>query len=330
MIEAREQFAFKSQDIYQKICGIQDFRLKDVEKEFNIKIIPRGIELIFHGKEDLVGSAKMFFYELQNEFLKRPDREYLDQEDLNQFIQKLYKKYLNKPFEEITKTPEENWTPREKVFVNYKGKPIYPRTENQEEFVLSLKNNYISFALGPAGTGKTFLSIAVACRMMQNGEVDRLVLTRPAVEAGENLGFLPGDLAQKVNPYLRPIYDALHECIGFEKTNEYLSSGKIEIAPIAYMRGRTLTNSFIILDEAQNCTISQLKMFLTRFGKNSKMSISGDITQIDLDKEKSGLEKTITILKNTKGIGFVQFTEEDITRHPIVSIVVKKFEGAGL
>jgi len=327
----KDQFSFTNQDVYQKICGIGDSRLRDAEKELNVRIIPRGIELIFHGDGSAVQAAKLYFSELQNEYFSRPDRDYLDVEDWNQIASNLRKKHVAHASTAKEKLSEENsWAPAEKILVSYKGRPIFPRTRNQENYIESLKKNSISFALGPAGTGKTFLSIAMACRMMQNGEVDRLILTRPAVEAGESLGFLPGDLVQKVNPYLRPIYDALHECIGYEKTTEYTSVGKIEIAPIAFMRGRTLSNSFIILDEAQNCTLPQLKMFLTRFGKNSRMSISGDITQIDLEKGKSGLERTISLLQNVKGIGFVQFDTEDITRHPIVSAIVKCFEEARL
>jgi phosphate starvation-inducible PhoH-like protein len=163
--------------------------------------------------------------------------------------------------------------------------------------------------------------------MLQAGEIDRLVLTRPAVEAGESLGFLPGDLTQKVDPYLRPIYDALHECIGFERVQVLISLNKIEIAPIAFMRGRTLNNSFIILDEAQNCTVSQLKMFLTRIGKNSRMSLSGDVTQIDLERGRSGLEKVLSIMRDTPQIGIMHLEKEDITRHPLVSVIVDKFEG---
>ncbi len=187
--------------------------------------------------------------------------------------------------------------------------------------------NLISIAVGPAGTGKTFLSIAVACRMLQNGEIDRLVLTRPAVEAGESLGFLPGDLVQKVDPYLRPIYDSLHDCIGSEKVQVLTSLNKIEIAPIAFMRGRTLSNSFIILDEAQNCTVSQLKMILTRLGKNSRMAISGDITQIDLAAGRSGFERVTHALKNLAQIGIIQLSTEDITRHPLIESIVDRLEG---
>ncbi|WCL51369.1 PhoH family protein [Leptospira sp. GIMC2001] len=327
-----QNFDFQDKELYQKICGIGDVRLKEVEKQFGIKIIPRGISLIFQGDEDRAGNAFTFFTQVQKEILSRPDSDFMDTIDLDGLIQKMYPPMdmNNNSNNTYTDSEGNHWTPKNKILVTYKNKPIFPRTENQEKFVDSLKNNFISFGLGPAGTGKTFLSIASACRMMQAGEVDRLILTRPAVEAGESLGFLPGDLIQKVNPYLRPIYDALHECIGFEKTTELISVGKIEIAPIAFMRGRTLSNSFIILDEAQNCTLPQLKMFLTRFGKNSRMSISGDITQIDLEYGRSGLERTTQILKGAKGIEFIFFNENDITRHPIVTTIVKRFEGKGL
>lgn len=332
MIGTSQNFSFQNQDIYQRVCGIGDNRLKEWEAELQVKIIPRGLNLILQGEDGCVERALAFFTKLERELLTRPDSEYLDQDDLTTVIRKHHSSLGRSEENSLSPSeedPDRDWTPGAKVFVSFKNRPIFPRTKNQEIFTDSLKNNYISFALGPAGTGKTFLSIASACRMMQAGEIDRLVLTRPAVEAGESLGFLPGDLVEKVNPYLRPIYDALHECIGFEKTSEYIAVGKIEIAPIAFMRGRTLSNSFIILDEAQNCTLSQLKMFLTRFGKNSRMSISGDITQIDLERGKSGLEKTAKILQGTKGIGFVHFSEADITRHPIVSAIVKKFEGLG-
>lgn len=332
MISSNASFVFQNQDHYERISGIGDSRLRKIEKELNIRIIPRGNSLIFQGESDRIQIAVLFFQQLQKEIESRPDIAFWDSFDVDGLVEKLYPKFEKSENGGLSFAEGEDseWTPKNRIFVTYKGKPIYPRSENQEKFAESLKTNFVSFGLGPAGTGKTFLSIAMACRMMQAGEVDRLVLTRPAVEAGESLGFLPGDLVQKVNPYLRPIYDALHECIGFEKTQELISVGKIEIAPIAFMRGRTLSNSFIILDEAQNCTLPQLKMFLTRFGKNSRMSISGDITQIDLDHGRSGLEKTTQILKGSKGIEFIHFNETDITRHPIVSVIVKRFEGHGL
>lgn len=326
MLETQENYKFRDSDLFQKICGIGDSRLRLAEKFLNVKIIPRGLSLLFQGNAENIGKARNFFIQLEEELSTRPDTHTMDSDDFNEILDKKYDSINDSLDSDLSK----DWTPKNKIFINFKGRPIFPRTFNQEKYVESLKSNFISFALGPAGTGKTFLSIAVACRMMQAGEIDRLILTRPAVEAGESLGFLPGDLAEKVNPYLRPIYDSLHECIGLEKTQEFIALGKIEIAPIAFMRGRTLSNSFIILDEAQNCTLPQLKMFLTRFGKNSRMSISGDITQIDLEHGRSGLEKVANLLQNSRGIDFVYFTDKDITRHPIVSIIVKKFEGMGL
>lgn len=310
---AQEKFDFQNEDLYQKVCGINDSRLRDLEAYLDIKIIPRGYSLIVTGPKDKVDIALDFFKNLESNFKRRPDKDDFDTFDLNYLIKQ--------------ENNQSGWTPSEKIISTVKGKQIFPRTKNQEKFVQSLLKNLITFGIGPAGTGKTFLSIAVACRLLQNGDIDRLVLTRPAVEAGESLGFLPGDLTQKVDPYLRPIYDALYECIGYERVQVLISLHKIEIAPIAFMRGRTLNNSFIILDEAQNCTITQLKMFLTRIGKNSRMSLSGDVTQIDLDKGRSGLEKALSLLKDTPQIGIIQLEKEDITRHPLVSVIVDKFEG---
>jgi phosphate starvation-inducible protein PhoH and related proteins len=310
--QVQEKFEFQNEDLYLKVCGINDSRLRDLESYLAISIIPRGYSLIINGPKDKVDIAIDFFKNLENNYKKRPDKDDFDTFDLNYIIKK---------------ENETGWTPSEKIISTFKGKQIYPKTKNQEIFVQSLLKNLVTFGIGPAGTGKTFLSIAVACRLLQNGEIDRLVLTRPAVEAGESLGFLPGDLTQKVDPYLRPIYDALYECIGFERVQVLIGLNKIEIAPIAFMRGRTLNNSFIILDEAQNCTISQLKMFLTRIGKNSRMSLSGDVTQVDLEKGKSGLEKALSLLKDTPQIGIIKLEKVDITRHPLVSVIVDKFEG---
>jgi phosphate starvation-inducible PhoH-like protein len=324
-----QSFTFGSESLYDVICGISDSQIPFWESRLKIKLIPRGKALILQGEENLVKFAIETFKRLEDNYTKRPDKQNFSVFDVDYLINQTRESNKGWPTpdsSEFGSKENGDWSPKEKIFVTFKGKPIFPRTKNQEHFVESLKKNFITVAMGPAGTGKTFLSIATACRMMQTGEVERLVLTRPAVEAGENLGFLPGDLTQKVNPYLRPIYDALHECIGFEKTTELISVNKIEIAPIAFMRGRTLSNSFIILDEAQNCTLPQLKMFLTRFGKNSKMAISGDATQIDLAHGRSGLEKTVHTLRGINGIETIFFGREDITRHHIVEAIVKRFE----
>jgi phosphate starvation-inducible PhoH-like protein len=307
-----ETFSFQNEGLYRKVCGIRDAHIKDLENFLKIDVIPRGNSLILSGETESITYAIQFFQHLEENFINRPDKDDFDTFDIH---------YLIKSRED-----RQPWNPTEKILTNYKGKPIFPKTENQQKFVESLIKNLISIAIGPAGTGKTFLSIAVACRMLQNGEVEKLVLTRPAVEAGESLGFLPGDMVQKVDPYLRPIYDALNDCLGNEKVQVLTSLNKIEIAPIAFMRGRTLSNSFVILDEAQNCTSMQLKMILTRLGKNSRMAISGDITQIDLGSGKSGFEKVASALKSIPEIGIIQLNREDITRHPLLDIIVNRLE----
>jgi phosphate starvation-inducible PhoH-like protein len=207
------------------------------------------------------------------------------------------------------------------------GKSVRARTSNQKKMVKSIDKNDIVFAIGPAGTGKTYTAVALAVRALKNKQVKKIILTRPAVEAGENLGFLPGDLKEKIDPYLRPLYDALDDMIPADKLGYYMTTRAIEIAPLAYMRGRTLDNAFIILDEAQNATDLQLKMFLTRIGASAKAIITGDITQIDLPpKVKSGLEKSVRILANIEGIGHVVLDEEDVVRHKLVKAIIKAYD----
>ena len=207
------------------------------------------------------------------------------------------------------------------------GKLIYPKTLGQKEYYQALKHNDVVFGIGPAGTGKTYLAVVFAVQALKNNEVQKIILTRPAVEAGESLGFLPGDLKEKVDPYLRPLYDALYDMLGQEKTERYIEKGIIEIAPLAYMRGRTLEDAYVILDEAQNTTDAQMKMFLTRLGFHSKMIITGDITQIDLPKGVvSGLKKALHILKDVKGIRFVYLTALDVVRHPVVQRIIERYE----
>ena len=213
------------------------------------------------------------------------------------------------------------------IVITQKGKSIQPKTLGQKEYIKLIQNNDITFGIGPAGTGKTYLAVAMAVKAFKKDEVSRIILTRPAVEAGESLGFLPGDLKDKVDPYLRPLYDALFDMIGPDKFNKYLERGTIEVAPLAFMRGRTLDNAFIILDEAQNTTPEQMKMFLTRLGFGSKAVVTGDITQTDLpDKKKSGLVQATRILKDIPGIGSITLSDRDVVRHELVQRIIRAYD----
>jgi phosphate starvation-inducible PhoH-like protein len=213
------------------------------------------------------------------------------------------------------------------VSITVTGKAVRPRTVGQKKYLEAIASNTIVLGIGPAGTGKTYLAVAMAVKALKAHDISRIILTRPAVEAGEKLGFLPGDLQQKVDPYLRPLYDALFDMLGAESFQKHQERGDIEVAPLAYMRGRTLDDSFIILDEAQNTTSEQMKMFLTRLGFNSKMVVTGDITQIDLpDGKKSGLKEALAILKNIEGIGITRFSEKDVVRHRLVQDIIKAYD----
>lgn len=234
-------------------------------------------------------------------------------------------KYISR--EQEMALPDQRQNGGEDVIVyGTKGAPIKPKTVNQQKLVERVKDNDLVFALGPAGTGKTYISVAMAVRALKNKSVKKIIITRPAVEAGENLGFLPGDLKEKIDPYLRPIYDALNDMIPYEKLQYYMEREIIEIAPLAYMRGRTLNNAFILLDESQNTTPMQMKMFLTRMGPDSKMIITGDATQIDLPgKQRSGLKEAMRILQGVKGIGFIELSEKDVVRHKLVREIIEAY-----
>ena len=234
----------------------------------------------------------------------------ITKETLHLYIQDTYNQ--EKSFETIIKTPK---------------KSIVPRGKNQRLYLESMHKHEVNFGIGPAGTGKTYLAVAAAIDALLKEKVDRIILIRPAVEAGEKLGFLPGDLSQKVDPYLRPLYDGLYEMLGIERTEKLLANGNVEIAPLAYMRGRTLNNSFVIVDESQNTTKEQMKMVLTRMGFNSYLVINGDLTQIDLPKNiTSGLSNAIKVLKDTDGIGFTNFSSRDVVRHPLVRKIIDAYE----
>ncbi len=218
---------------------------------------------------------------------------------------------------------------RKEIIKTYAGKPVYAKTINQKHYLEAIEKNTLIFGIGPAGTGKTYLAVLIGIKKLREGSVKQIILTRPAVEAGENLGFLPGDLMEKVDPYIRPLYDALYEILGVKQTDELIEKGIIEIAPLAYMRGRTLENAYVILDEAQNTTINQMKLFLTRLGFGSKMIVTGDITQSDLPKNvESGLVKASKILNDINDIGILYFENIDVVRHPLVQTILKRFENA--
>lgn len=290
-----------------RFVGELNENLKYVEKTFNVKIFQNGNNIKIQGSQkDVNNSADALqkLYEAAGQGIE------ITKETLHLYIQDTYNQ--EKSFENIIKTPK---------------KSIVPRGKNQRLYLESMHKHEVNFGIGPAGTGKTYLAVAAAIDALLKEKVDRIILIRPAVEAGEKLGFLPGDLSQKVDPYLRPLYDGLYEMLGIERTEKLLANGNVEIAPLAYMRGRTLNNSFIIVDESQNTTKEQMKMVLTRMGFNSYLVINGDLTQIDLPKNiTSGLSNAIKVLKDTDGIGFTNFSSRDVVRHPLVRKIIDAYE----
>lgn len=296
------------------LFGSFDENVKLIEKEFSVNVISRGSELKVTGEVENVDKASRAIKGLLMLINKG---EALSDQNVR-YVISLVKDDSEEKLTEMT---------GDCVCVSAKGKPVKPKTLGQKKYIEAIRNNTIVLGAGPAGTGKTYLAVAMAVTAFRAKEVNRIILTRPAVEAGEKLGFLPGDLQQKVDPYLRPLYDALFDMLGAEAFQRYQERGSIEVAPLAYMRGRTLDDSFIILDEAQNTTKEQMKMFLTRLGFNSKMVVTGDITQIDLpDGKKSGLMQAMKILKNIPDISINEFTEKDVVRHKLVQDIIKAYE----
>ena len=300
--------------ILMGIAGSFDNNLKELEKISGSKIYFRGNSIAIKGNKYANEKVKDAIEYLIDRF--RSDKK-IDRNDIitslnNDMIKDIKNQSTVQPLEEVIKTPKRS---------------VIPRSKKQKEYVRSLKTNQIVISLGPAGTGKTYLAVAVALSMLLEKKVERIILSRPAVEAGERLGFLPGDMKDKIDPYLRPLYDSLYDLLDYEKIQRKIESGAIEIAPLAFMRGRTLKNSFAILDEAQNATETQIKMFLTRIGENSKLVINGDPSQVDLpNKNQSGLIKSQSILKGIKEISVINFDHQDVMRHPLVTKIVEAYQ----
>mgnify|MGYP003445042431 CR=1 FL=1 len=296
------------------LFGSFDENIRLIESNYNVKVISRGSEIKVNGDAENVSKAVRAI----NGLLTLINRGEALSEQNVRYVLSLVNEGNEDKLCEMT---------GDCVCITAKGKPIKPKTLGQKKYLECIKNNTITLGAGPAGTGKTYLAVAMAVNAFRAKEVNRIILTRPAVEAGEKLGFLPGDLQQKVDPYLRPLYDALFDMLGAESFQRYQERGSIEVAPLAYMRGRTLDDSFIILDEAQNTTREQMKMFLTRLGFNSKIVVTGDITQIDLpDGKKSGLVEAMKILKGIDDIAINIFTEKDVVRHRLVQDIIKAYE----
>lgn len=296
------------------LFGSFDENIRQIEQEFHVEVVSRGSDLKISGEADDVQKAVRAVNGLLTLINKG---EALSEQNV---------RYVLSLVNEGTEDKLSGLV-GDCICMTAKGKPVKSKTLGQKKYVEAIRNNTITLGAGPAGTGKTYLAVAMAVTAFRAKEVNRIILTRPAVEAGEKLGFLPGDLQQKVDPYLRPLYDALFDMLGAEAFQRYQERGSIEVAPLAYMRGRTLDDSFIILDEAQNTTKEQMKMFLTRLGFNSKMVVTGDITQIDLpDGKKSGLVQAMRILKDIPDISICRFTEKDVVRHKLVQDIIKAYE----
>ncbi len=295
------------------VFGAFDENIEIIEKEFSVKIVSRGDAISVNGEKDNVDLA---IKTLSNLFEIAKSRDIIDVQTVKYVIS-----LAGEPSNNVAKALDEC------ICITASGRPIKPKTISQKKYVECISKNVVTFGIGPAGTGKTYLAVALAVTALKNKQLSKIILTRPAVEAGESLGFLPGDLQNKVDPYLRPLYDALFDMLGPDVYLKYMEKGIIEIAPLAYMRGRTLENCFIILDEAQNTTIEQMKMFLTRFGFNSKIVVTGDVTQIDLPKGKtSGLVHALKILDNIDMIKIHKFDKRDIVRHALVQKIVEAYE----
>ncbi|MED1301524.1 phosphate starvation-inducible protein PhoH [[Bacillus thuringiensis] serovar konkukian] len=312
LVEINQQLENTNEAI--ALFGVNDAHLKVIERELNVSIVTRGETVHVSGAVENVTLVEKILQQLLVVIRKGVS---ITERDVAYAIQ-LAQQGKIAQFEELYE---------EEIFKTAKGKSIRVKTMGQRRYIHAMKKNDIVFGIGPAGTGKTYLAVVMAVRALKQGYVKKIILTRPAVEAGESLGFLPGDLKEKVDPYLRPLYDALHDILGQEYTQRMMERGVIEIAPLAYMRGRTLDDSFVILDEAQNTTGAQIKMFLTRLGFSSKMVITGDPSQVDLPKGvKSGLTLASNILSGVSGLSFITLEQTDVVRHPLVQRIIEAYD----
>ncbi len=312
-----KQLEFSDNTLFSQLVGPGDANITQIENRFGVTIAARGNQISISGADaDDIGYAKNTLQYLYAELTKG---QVIDAQSIEDAIRTVGSS--------VSLQHHDTNVSNGKISIATKRKMIFPRSANQSEYLSAMQNKDMTFGIGPAGTGKTYLAVAVGVSMLIAGKIDKIILTRPAVEAGEKLGFLPGDMREKVDPYLRPLYDAMHDMLPAEQVERRLTNGEIEIAPLAFMRGRTLSNAFVILDEAQNTTPVQMKMFLTRLGNNARMVITGDLSQIDLPNGiESGLNEAARILKNIPDIAFITFDEDDIVRHPIVSKIVVAYE----
>ena len=308
----QKQLEFDDNQFLSSLFGYHDKNLKVLEDKFKVKLYTRGNFLSIKGSRDPVEKA---YYVIQGLYVKLKNKD-ISAEEIENNIDLAKPAYIKEQIEQDQKHQ-----------ITTKLKTIYPKTKNQEIFLKLMRSKDIVFAVGPAGTGKTYLAVAYAVSLFVEGKINRLILSRPAVEAGERLGFLPGDMKEKIDPYLRPLYDALYEMMPGEEIDRKMVNNLIEIAPLAFMRGRTLNKSFIILDEAQNTLSTQMKMFLTRLGQNSKMVITGDLSQKDLpDNAKSGMQDAMEKLEKVKDIGFVHLNSSDVCRHTLVEKIINAYD----
>ena len=308
----QKQLEFDDNQFLSSLFGYHDKNLKVLEDKFKVKLYTRGNFLSIKGSRDPVEKA---YYVIQGLYVKLKNKD-ISAEEIENNIDLAKPAYIKEQIEQD-----------QKYQITTKLKTIYPKTKNQEIFLKLMRSKDIVFAVGPAGTGKTYLAVAYAVSLFVEGKINRLILSRPAVEAGERLGFLPGDMKEKIDPYLRPLYDALYEMMPVEEIDRKMMNNLIEIAPLAFMRGRTLNKSFIILDEAQNTLSTQMKMFLTRLGQNSKMVITGDLSQKDLPHNaKSGMQDAMEKLEKVKDIGFVHLNSSDVCRHTLVEKIINAYD----